>query len=134
MRKFVSHRLGVLLAVLSAVVLAGFVVPGTANAAGGGCRAWSDDSSSLQACISNEGRTAYGDTYLDRVSDRCLGIRVAIVDPDDIVVSEEKSYDCATGHKGPVTYSMVSTVHYQTRVCIDFHQGLACKTSKEGWY
>jgi hypothetical protein len=133
MRTFLPRRVGVVLAVLTAIVLAGLAVPAAATAGGGGCRPSSNDEFSLQACISNEGATAYSDMYIDRVPADCLGTQLSMLDPDGVVV-EQEYYGCSLGHKGPITRAMVRGVHYTTEACVDRVNGRFCGTSPAGWF
>src|SRR5262249_51338149 len=104
-----------------------------ASGAGGGCRQWSADEFSLQACISNEGITAYGDMYIIKVPSDCLATTLEIRDLTNNVVASN-SYGCALGHKGPITYPMDDGIHYFTRACIERINGVFCGTSWDGWY
>jgi hypothetical protein len=75
-----------------------------ANAAGGGCREWSNGYFSFGACAYDQNGSVFGDAYTHTVTAPCK-IRIQIWEDRRqgmAYLVSEKYFDCFLGHLGPI--------------------------------
>ncbi|GAA1011132.1 hypothetical protein Aple_056810 [Acrocarpospora pleiomorpha] len=116
---------------LAAVILTGASIlalsAGPANAEGGGCRTWSNNSFSFAACIGDDGKYAYGDTYINRFTGSNCRVTIQVTN------GQTASYACRTGHLGPVVAVMSRGVNYYTNVTVTSSAGQLVGSSPRAW-
>jgi hypothetical protein len=131
-RSVVTCAIGLGLATLPSMAM--FAVANPAHAAGGGCRHWENDYFAFDACIGDDGRSAFGDTYIQRVTTPCV-MHVEIWESNSSYgyKVQEQTYSCSTGYRGPVAYPMIRGLKYGTRVWAERGVGGMSGGSPQAW-